>query len=154
MIGGCRGLRIYKVLSYYEDYWVLMKHYGEESDMRVSHFMSKEEAIRLEKSRQWRENNLLMFLLINIACPLLVLSLMSFIIPYLYTIVPVYESQSCWDYFSTSALIIDLRTIPCGMKFTNSIMFIIINWAEIVGFALLFWFVRNIKNELNVKLEV
>ena len=95
-----------------------------------------------------------MFLLINIACPLIVLSLMSFIIPYLYTIVPVYESQSCWDYFSNTALIIDLQTIPCGMKLTNSILFVIINWAEIVAFALLFWYVRNIKNELNVKLEV
>ena len=27
-----RGLRIYKVLSYYEDYWVLMKHFGEDMD--------------------------------------------------------------------------------------------------------------------------
>jgi lipoprotein signal peptidase len=27
-----RGLRIYKVLSYYEDYWTLMKHHGEEVD--------------------------------------------------------------------------------------------------------------------------
>jgi hypothetical protein len=47
-----------------------------------------------------------------------------------------------------------LDGIPCGMKLTNSIMFVVLNWAEIVGFAMLFWFVRNIKNELNVKREV
>jgi hypothetical protein len=40
------------------------------------------------------------------------------------------------------------------MKLTNAIIFVVLNWAEIVGFALLFWFVRNIKNELNVKREV
>ena len=40
------------------------------------------------------------------------------------------------------------------MKLTNAIIFVVLDWAEIVGFALLFWFVRNIKNELNVKREV
>ena len=40
------------------------------------------------------------------------------------------------------------------MKLTNAILFVVLNWAEIIGFALLFWFVRNIKNELNVKREV
>ena len=47
-----------------------------------------------------------------------------------------------------------MNEIPCGMKLTNSIMFVVLNWGEIVGFAMLFWSVRNIKNELNVKREV
>lgn len=44
--------------------------------------------------------------------------------------------------------------IPCGMKLTNAIIYVTLNWVEIVGFAYLFWLVRNIKNELNVKREV
>lgn len=47
-----------------------------------------------------------------------------------------------------------MDTIPCGMQLTNALMFIILNWIEIIGFALLFWFIRKIKNELNVKREV
>ena len=101
-------MRIYKVLSLYEDYWVLMKHYGEASEQRISNFMTKEEAIRLEKLKKWRENNLLLFLFFNLIVPLLFLSLVSFIIPYVYTIVPVYESQTCWTYFSEEALLVNL----------------------------------------------
>jgi hypothetical protein len=33
-------------------------------------------------------------------------------------------------------------------------MFILVNWIEIIGFAVLFWLIRNIKNELNVKREI
>ena len=40
------------------------------------------------------------------------------------------------------------------MKVINEVMYVFLNWAEIIGFALLFWLVRNIKNELNVKREV
>jgi len=47
-----------------------------------------------------------------------------------------------------------LESIPCALKLTNSIIFVLLNWGEVIGFALLFWLVRNIKNELNVKTEV
>jgi len=47
-----------------------------------------------------------------------------------------------------------MDSIPCGMKLTNALMFIILNWIEIIGFALLFWLIRKIKNELNVKREI
>lgn len=40
------------------------------------------------------------------------------------------------------------------MQFANSIVFIIFNWVEIGGFAIAFWLIRNIKNELNIKVEV
>jgi hypothetical protein len=149
-----RGLRIYKVLSYYEDYWVLMKNLGEEAENRVSAFMNREEAIRLEKIKKWRENSLIAFLMLNIILPLFVLSLIAFIIPYVYVIVPVYESDTCWDYFSNQALLNNFSGIPCSMKVANSILFIVINWAEIFGFCLLYWIIRNIKNELNIKAEV
>ena len=39
-----RGIRIYKVLSLYEDYWILMKNFGEESEYRISAFVNREEA--------------------------------------------------------------------------------------------------------------
>jgi hypothetical protein len=82
-----------------------MKHFGEDSENRISNFMNKEEAARLEKLRTWRERSLIAFLFINIIIPLLILSLIAFIIPYIYTIVPVYESDSCWDYFTQQSLI-------------------------------------------------
>lgn len=40
------------------------------------------------------------------------------------------------------------------MQEANSLVFVIINWFEIAGFAFAFWMVRNIKNELNVKVEI
>ena len=54
--------------------------------------MNKEETKRLDKSKKWRENNLLSLMFINFVLPMILLSLFSFIIPYVYTIVPVYES--------------------------------------------------------------
>ena len=119
--------------------------------------MNKEETIRLEKSRHWRENNLLSFLFLNLILPLFLLTLVSFLVPQIYTIVPVYESETCWEYFTERSILNksdDNEEIPCGLKITNSIVFIILNWLEVFGFALLFWLVRNIKNELNVKSEV
>lgn len=91
--------------------------------------------------------------------PLLALSLLAFSIPYVYTIVPVYQSETCWNSFikvqnKSNNLKFTIDSIPCGMKLTNSIMFVVLNWAEVAGFALLFWLIRGIKNELNVKREV
>jgi len=68
--------------------------------------MSKEEAIRLDKSKKWRENNLIAFMIFNILLPLFVLSLVSFAIPYVFTIIPVYESGTCWLYFSEQTLLL------------------------------------------------
>jgi hypothetical protein len=31
--------------------------------------------------------------------------------------------------------------VTCGMRLTNSLMFILLNWIEIIGFALLFWII-------------
>lgn len=101
-------MRIYKVLSYYEDYWNLMKHYGEDIDNsmvaatgqnRVSNFMGREEQRRLDKARQWREKHLLRMIVLYITLPLLAFSLIAYTIPYVYTLVPVYESESCWNQF-------------------------------------------------------
>ena len=40
------------------------------------------------------------------------------------------------------------------MQTANALIFVFLNWMEIAGFAIVFWLVRNIKNELNVKSEV
>jgi hypothetical protein len=82
------------VLSYYEDYWMLMKEYEESRDRetRVSNYLTKEEAQMLQKTRGWRENTLIAYLLVNCVLPLFALSLTSFVSPYVYTIVPVYET--------------------------------------------------------------
>ena len=138
-----------------------MKHYGSQTDtnkQRVSTMINSEESRRLDKAKLWRENHLVWFMLAYFMLPLLALSLLAFSIPYVYTIVPVYQSETCWNSFITEPtsnhLQLTIDYIPCGMKLTNSIMFVVLNWSEVGGFALLFWLVRNIKNELNVKREV
>lgn len=94
-----RAVRIYKVLSYYKGYWLLMKHYGEESEVAMSNYLTKEENIMLSKSKKWRENSLIAFIIFNLLVPLFILSMLSFTTPYIYTIIPVYETQTCWNYF-------------------------------------------------------
>lgn len=95
-----RALRIYKVLSYYEGYWLLMKHYGEDSEIRMSNYLTKEENAMLSKSKQWRENSLIAFMIFNLIIPLLLLCFISFLSPYVYTIIPVYDTETCWQYFT------------------------------------------------------
>jgi hypothetical protein len=51
-------------------------------------------------------------------------------------------------------VILNLPQTGCSMELANQLLFIIINWVEILGIAVAFWLIRNIKNELNVKLEV
>lgn len=91
-------------MSYYEDYWTLMKHYGEDVDNarqnnRVSNYVSREETRRLEKVKKWREYQLIKFLLLYITVPMTILSLLAFTVPYIYIIVPVYQSDTCWEKF-------------------------------------------------------
>ena len=76
-----------------------MKHYGEESEVAMSNFLTKEENIMLSKSKKWRENSLIAFIIFNLLVPLFILSMLSFTTPYIYTIIPVYETQTCWNYF-------------------------------------------------------
>ncbi len=131
-----------------------MKHYGEESEARMSNYLTKEENIMLSKSKKWRENSLIAFIIFNLLVPLFILSMISFTTPYIYTIIPVYETQTCWNYFYQQEMIMNISKTPCEMQIANSIIFVLFNWIEIGGFALAFWIIRNIKNELNIKLEL
>ena len=94
--------------------------------------------------------------MVNLMLPLYILSLLSFMSPQVYTIIPVYETQTCWNYFQSHQSFTDIvdPQQKCAMQEANSIIFVFLNWLEILGFALLFWMVRNIKNELNVKREL
>jgi hypothetical protein len=144
-----RGVRIYKVMYYYEDYWNLMKKYDDKSiDRRVSTFMNREEQLRLDKAREWREIILIQKMALYILAPLLALALISYFVKELFPVVPALSYLSCYKHFG------DDESSSCGMKFTNQIMFIILNWFEIAGLSLLFWKIRNIQNELNIKKEV
>lgn len=40
------------------------------------------------------------------------------------------------------------------MYILNNMSFIFLSWAEIFGFAMLYWLIRDIRNELNMKREV
>lgn len=138
----------------------MMKHYGEDADNarqnnRISNYIGREESRKLEKVKQWREYALIKFLLLYIIAPMSILSLLAFTVPYIYTIVPVYQSETCWQQFADKGSFhVHLDTVPCPLKLVNSLIFVILNWGEVVGFAALFWMIRNIKNELNVKREV
>lgn len=131
-----------------------MKHFKEQADdLRTSNLISHEERKSFEKAVKWREPHLLKVVLLFIALPLLAFSILAFFVPYVFTVVPVLESQSCWNYFTVQSSM-RMDSIPCGMKLTNALMFIIFNWIEIIGYVLLFWLIRKIKNELNVKREI
>ena len=108
----------------------------------------------LSKSKKWRENSLISFMIFNLMVPLFLLSSLSFISPYLYVIIPVYDTRTCWNYFIEQENILNLPRTSCAMQEVNSIIFILFNWFEIAGFALAFWIIRNIKNELNIKIEI
>jgi len=47
-----------------------------------------------------------------------------------------------------------MKEVPCGMKMANQVMFVIVNWMELLVFGILYWHIRNIKNELNSKSEI
>ena len=110
----------------------------------------------LFKTKKLRENSLITLMMVNLMLPLFILSLLSFMSPQIYTIIPVYETQTCWNYFQSHESFTDIvdPQKKCGMQEANSIIFVFLNWMEIIGFAFLFWMVRNIKNELNVKIEL
>jgi hypothetical protein len=87
-------------------------------------------------------------MILFILAPLLVLSLSSYFIVEIFPVVPALSYLSCYRHFDY-----DVNS-GCPMKFTNQIMFVILNWLEIAGLSFLFWKIRNIQNELNIKKEV
>jgi hypothetical protein len=57
---------------------------------RLSSYISNEKNRRLAKLKEWREDRLVLNLLVNILIPLIFLSFLSYIFPWFYVIMPVY----------------------------------------------------------------
>ena len=85
---------------------------------------------------------------IFILAPLVTLSIASYFINQIFPVVPALSYLSCYKHFDFK------KNEGCGLKFTNQIMFVVLNWFEIAGLSVLFWIIRNIQNELNIKKEV
>jgi hypothetical protein len=76
-------------MYYYEDYWNLMKKFDEKNfDRRVSTFMNREEQLRLEKARKWREIVLIKQFLLFLMTPLTLLAIVSFFTVQIFPIIP------------------------------------------------------------------
>lgn len=93
-------------------------------------------------------------MIFNLILPLLIITFFSFLSPYIYMVIPVYDTQTCWNYFNAQESVGNIPHTPCWMQVFNSFAFIVLNWLEIVGYAYAFWLVRNIRNELNIKREI
>lgn len=77
----------------------------------------------------------------------------SYFIPYTYSVVPVYETQACWRFFKNSSPF--LRVDPtCFMATANKITFISTNFFELMLLIILLYKIRDIKDELNIKIEL
>jgi hypothetical protein len=145
----CRAVRIFKVFAYFEEYWKIMSKFAGE---RLSTFINTEERKRLRELKKLREKKLVLQLFLNVFIPLFILSLLSFIFPWIYTLIPVYESITCWAYFAEGPF--NFVNQNCAMYIINNLSFILLSWSEIFGFGLLYWLIRDIRNELNMKREV
>jgi hypothetical protein len=143
-----RALRIWKVFEYYEEYWQVMMSYTGE---RLSTYISKEEKKRMRDLKQWREEKIILHFFFNLGVPLLIIAILAFMVPWIYAIAPVYEANICWDYFQIAPINTDAS---CSLKLTNNMVFIIFSWLEILGFIAIFWMIRNIRNEINIKREI
>lgn len=79
--------------------------------------------------------------------PNLVLGILALVSPYLYMLVPVYETQQCFAYY-------ELNEDKCFIIETNQCMFFFVNWLQTLILVLLLFKIRNVKDELNLKNEL
>lgn len=57
----------------------------------------------------------------------------------------------CWNHFLGDNF---KQELPCSMKTINEFSFVIVNYLELLGFLIIWWLIRNIRNDLNIKMEV
>jgi hypothetical protein len=79
--------------------------------------------------------------------PNLALGIFALISPYLYMLIPVYETYQCYDYYG-------LNSEQCFIIETNLCVFFSVNWAQTLILVLLLYTIRNVKDELNLKKEL
>lgn len=78
------------------------------------------------------------------------IGLASFFFPWLYSMVPVYETQKCFDYYKNSDHIFpQLHDNSLVIKI-NIIAFISFNWLELLIMIIMIFKIRNAKDELSI----
>jgi hypothetical protein len=83
--------------------------------------------------------------------PNLTLGIIAMFVPYAYMLIPVYETDQCYHYY-TSAM--NYMGFPCFIQIVNLCTFVTVNWVQTFILILLYYLIRNIKDELNIKLEL
>ena len=79
--------------------------------------------------------------------PNIALGILALISPYIYMLVPVYETVQCYEYYN-------LDNTMCYIIESNLCIFFIVNWAQTLVLVLLLYKIRNVKDELNLKKEL
>ncbi|CDW85713.1 UNKNOWN [Stylonychia lemnae] len=109
--------------------------------------------------KQLKEKNLIAWVMLIFILPNFILGIIAIFVPYVYVAIPIYETQQCMKYygdsFFTDLLKINLSSTGyCAISVLNICTFIIVNWLQTLVLILLFYRLRNIKDELNIKQEI
>lgn len=77
----------------------------------------------------------------------------------MYTVMPVYETSDCQNFYwnflrSNNEQLSEFKNAHYMIWQTNIVFFILLNCVEISALFLIAWFIRNIKDELSIKLEL
>ena len=82
---------------------------------------------------------------------MLIFGIVGFFIPYVYTVVPVYETDQCWHWLRTfSEGIFEYEDIKCTLVEINKLAFIFWNWLELILLIGLYMLIDSIKDEMNI----
>lgn len=109
-----------------------------------------------EQFQQLMEKKLILKRLVVFAGLTSAVGLSSFFFPYVYSIVPVYETQMCFTYFESSHYVIPQMTASSedSIVQANILSFITFNWLELLAMVLIIFKIRNAKDELNIQKEL
>eukprot|EP00347_Sterkiella_histriomuscorum_P018536 403345140 len=106
-----------------------------------------------------QEVNLIKLMLLIFILPNFLLGVIAAFIPYAYMLIPVYETQQCLSYYRSdfiqNQIHITMGPVTlCVVKTINNCVFVLINWLQTLSLILLFFRLRNIKDELNIRIEL
>jgi hypothetical protein len=117
---------------------------------------NEEEDIILQDFNKLKESRFLKrHMAIFISC-LSVLGFSAFFLPYLYAIVPVYETQQCKNfYIDPENNIVYPKLDKDSIVFTlNIYSYLLFNWLELLLMVLICFKIRNVKDELSIHREL
>lgn len=84
--------------------------------------------------------------------PSLTIGIVAMFVPYLYTLIPVYETEECRNFYISNK-ISKVNDFSC-LLLINICSFIAINWSQVLILTILCYKIINIKDELNIKKEL